>query len=109
MANSNSPAKQYAAFLRRKMIMSRIVGIMACLLAIATMILMYFKMVSEWISIIVICYAMATIFSNNSFLQGIKTGNAWQRINMACAIFFYVAIIALIVYGFISGQLTTQF
>lgn len=109
MANVNSPAQNYAAFLRRKMIMSRIIGIFACLIAIAAIVLLYFRFVTEWLCIIVIGYAMATIFSNNSFLQGVKTGNPWQRINMMCAIFFYVAVIALIVYGFATGELATQF
>ena len=109
MANVNSPAQNYAAFLKRKMIMSRIIGILACLMAIAAIILMYYKMVSEWMCTIVIGYAMATIFSNNSFLQGVKTGNPWQRINLICAVFFYIVVIGLIIYGFTTGQLSTQF
>lgn len=101
--------QSHAQFLKRKMIMSRITGILACLIAIASMVLMYLKITSEWMCVIIICYSMALIFSSNSFLQNIKIGNPWQRINMACAIFFYIAVVALIVYGFISGDLSVQF
>ena len=104
-----SPFKSYNSFLKRKMFMSRILGIFSCMLAIASIVMLYFNAVSEWMCIIIIGYAMATVFSSNSFLQGIKIGNPWQRINMVCAIFFYIAVIGLIVYGFITGELTTQF
>jgi len=108
--NKLSPTMQtYSAFLRRKMILSRILGIFACLIAIASIVLMHLKFVSEWMCIIFISYAMATIFSNNSFLQGIKIGNPWQRINMISSIFFYLCVFALIIIGFIEGQLTLQF
>ena len=105
----NSQAQNYAAFLRRKMILSRLTGILSCIIAIAGIVLMYLGLVSEWMCIIVIGYAMAMIFTSNSFLQGIKIGNPWQRINMVCAIFFYIAVLALIIYGFIAGELVVQF
>lgn len=109
MANVNSPAQSHTAFLRRKMIMSRIIGIFSCLLALTAIILMYYKVASEWLCTIAIGYALATIFSNNSILQGAKTGNPWQRINLICAILFYIIVIALIILGFSNGALSTKF
>ncbi len=106
---SNSPYKTYGAFLRRKMIFARIMGILACAIAIASIVLMYYKMLSEWLCVIMIGYGMATAFSSNSFLQDIKIGNPWQRINMACAVFFYFGVFFLIIYGFVTGNLSTQF
>ena len=109
MKKNNSPIQSYGSYLKRKMIMTRILGIFACLIALGSIALMYYNLVSEWICIIAIGYAMATAFSSNSFLQGVKVGNPWQRINMVCAIFFYMAVLALIVYGFICGELSLNF
>lgn len=101
--------KQYGKYLCRRMMISRIMGIFACALGIASLILMYFGKVSEWMCIIVLTYAMATAFSSNSFLQNIKSANAWHRINTICSVIFYILAIVLIVYGFITGNLSTQF
>jgi hypothetical protein len=109
MASNNSVFKNYNAFLRRKMIFARIMGILACGVAIASIVLMYYKLLSEWLCIIMIGYGMATAFSSNSFLQDIKIGNPWQRINMICAVFFYLVVFFLIIYGFVTGNLSTMF
>lgn len=99
----------YTKHLKHKMMMARILGIMACLVAIVGLVLKYFEIINEWMCIITISYAMGTIFAFNSNLQDIKVGNPWHRINAICAILFFAFVIFLIVYGFISGQLQTQF
>lgn len=101
--------QQYNKYLCRRMMISRIIGILACMLGIASLILMYFGKVSEWMCIIMLTYAMATSFSSNSFLQNIKSANAWHRLNTVCSVIFYIFVIALIIYGFITGELSTQF
>lgn len=109
MAKNTSVIANHSAYLKRRMIMSRVLGIMACIFALASIFLMYYKLISEWMCIITISYAMATAFTSNGFLQGIKVGNPWQRINMACAIFFYILVVGLVVLGFINGQLSFSF
>lgn len=101
--------QDHISYLKRKMIVSRLTGIFACLIGLASIVLLYLKLLDEWMCIIIIGYAMATAFSSNSFLQGAKVGNPWQRLNFACAIFFYIVVVVLIVYGFISGELIIQF
>jgi hypothetical protein len=91
--------------------MSRTVGILSSLLGLASIVAYFlkFEYVGEWMLMIIITYCMAAVFSSNSFLQDIKVGNPWQRINAICSIFFFICVIFLIVYGFISGQLSTWF
>lgn len=105
----NNAVANYSAFLKRKMISSRIMGILVCLLALASIVAYYFKFVNEWLCMIVLSYCIATIFISNSFLQDIKVGNPWQRINSIFAIFFFLVVIFLIVYGFVTGNLATKF
>lgn len=99
----------YAKHLKHKMMMARLLGILACLVAIAGIVLKYLGIVSDWLCIISIAYSMATIFLFNSSLQDIRIGNPWQRINAICALLLYAFVIFLIVYGFTSGQLQTNF
>lgn len=99
----------YSKHLKHKMMMARILGIFACLIAIAGIVLKYFGILSDWLCIISIAYAMATIFTFNSSLQDIRIGNPWQRINAVCSLLLYAFVVFLIVYGFISGQLQTNF
>lgn len=103
------PMQNYTAFLKRKMITSRIMGMLSCFLIVACLVLMHLKLINSWMGVIGICYSMATIFSSNSFIQDIRTGNPWQRINTACAIFFYIGVVALIIYGFVAGEIGLQF
>jgi len=98
-----------AAFYKRKMRMSRIAGILCCLLAIASIVVYYLKYMNEWLNIITIAYSIATVFVANSFLQDIKVGNPWQRVNAVCGILLYIFTAFLIAWGFITGQLVTQF
>lgn len=113
--NSETKSKQkkhlqsQAAFLRRKMRLSRAIGILCCMFAIACIILYYLKTISEWLCIINIAYCAGTIFVANSFLQDIKVGNPWQRINAICGILMYAFSIFLIVWGFKEGLLSTRF
>ena len=106
---TNSYMQSLSAYLKRKLSMARILGIFSCLLCIGALILICIDAVNQWLPVIAIAYSLATIFASNSFLQDVKIGNPWQRINMICAIFFYVAVLFLIIYGFVAGELTLQF
>lgn len=99
----------YAKHLRNKMMMSRLLGILACLIAIAGIVLRFLEILSPWLCIISIAYAMAIIFGFNSNLQDIRVGNPWQRINALLAVLMFALVIFLIVYGFVSGELEVQF
>ena len=104
-----TPLQAQAQFFKRKMIVSRILGIFCCLMVIAGLAVYYLKLFNEWFCAIIICYSIATIFIANSFLQDIKVGNPWQRINGFCGILLYLFTIFLIVWGFVNGNLTVQF
>ena len=104
-----NPMKEYAYFLKRKMMMSRIVGLLCCVLALASLVLYYFNLFNSWLNLITISYSVATIFTANSFLQDVKVGSPWQRVNAGCSIILYLFTVFLIVYGFIIGALTVGF
>lgn len=106
---SKKDIQDYSGFLKRKMIMSRIMGVISCLIGITCLILYYFKVVNEWMCLIILTYCMANCFMLNSNLQGIKVGNPWQRVNAYCSIFFYLFVVFLISYGFASGNLAILF
>ncbi len=101
--------QQEAVHLRKKMISSRLTGILACIVALASIVVFYLKVINEWMCIIAIAYCLATIFTANSFIQDVKVGNPWQRINGICSILFYILVVFLIAYGFISKNLVLQF
>ncbi len=98
-----------SAYLRRKMMISRIFGIFACLVAITGLVLKLLEVIDEWLCLLLIVYSLGTIFSLNGNLQDIKVGNPWQRINFACAIFMYLFVVFIIIYGFCVGELTVNF
>ena len=108
--------EEFGKYLKRKMLMSRIMGLMGCLVGVISLILYALQsshiintVLSDWMLLITLTYSMATAFSFNSGLQGIKAGNPWQRLNMICAIFFYLLVVFLIAYGFASGNLYINF
>ncbi len=98
-----------ASYLRKKMIASRLTGIFTCLLALASVAVYYLKSINEWLCIIALAYCLGTIFVANSFIQDVKVGNPWQRVNGVCAIVFFILVVFLIVYGFVTHQLNLQF
>ena len=99
----------YVKHLKRKVMFSRITGIFACLVAIAGLVLKLLGVVADWWCIIMIAYAIATIFLLNANIQDIRVGNPWQRINTICSLIMFLFVIFLLVYGFTSGQFETQF
>lgn len=106
----------FGKYLRRKLMISRAIGILGCVVGLVSLILYALQKVNvvghimtDWLFLILLTYSMAVAFTSNSGLQGIKVGNPWQRINTICALFFYLFVIFLIAYGFASGNLTVQF
>lgn len=106
---AKTPMQAQAAFYKRKMIMSRVIGVLCCLVAIGAIVIYYLKTINEWLSVITISYCAATVFVTNSFIQDIRVGNPWQRVNGFCAILLYMFTVFLMVWAFIHGHLTTQF
>ena len=103
---------QTTAYRLRKMKMSRFMGIFSCLLAFVTIVIYYFdniKFANDWMCIISLVYCLGSIFNSNSFLQDIKVGNPWQRVNGVISIAFYVLMAFLIVWGFVTKELLLQF
>lgn len=95
----------YNAFLKRKMMISRIFGIFACLVAITGLVLKFLNLVDDWLCLMMIVYSLGTIFALNGNLQDIKLGNPWQKINIFCSILMYLFVIFIIIYGFCTNQI----
>lgn len=106
---SRKDVEDYSGFLKRRMMLSRILGVVTCLAGITCLVLFYLKIVNEWMCLVVLTYCMANCFSLNSNLQGVKVGNAWQRVNMISSFILYFFVVFLISYGFASGNLGFQF
>ena len=107
---------EYGEFLKRKLKITRWMGLFTCLVGLACIILFGMQrvnliqtMFSEWMLLVMITYTMAAAFTLNSGLQGIKSGNPWARLNAMCAIAFYLFVVTLISYGFASGNLAVKF
>lgn len=108
--------EEYGKYLKRKLMLSRILGIIGCLVGLVCLLVYTLQkahiindLISDWLLLIILTYTMAAAFTFNSGLQGIKVGNPWQRVNTICAIFFYFFVVFLIAYGFASGNLRIQF
>ena len=102
----------YGKYLKRKMMMARIFGIFGCLLGLVCITLyglqkgnIVEEVINDWMLLVMLTYCMATAFTYNSGLQGIKAKNPWQRVNAACAIFFFLFVIFLLAYGIAIGYL----
>ncbi len=101
--------QELSAYLKRKMMISRIFGIFACLVAITGLVLKFLELLDDWLCLMMIVYSLGTIFALNGNLQDIKVGNPWQRINFACSVIMYLFVIFIIIYGFCIGELSVQF
>lgn len=107
--NSLNPIQKEAQYLKKKMITQRISGIITCLLALTSIGVYYFEIINGWMCVIVLAYCLSSVFTANSFIQDIKVGNPWQRVNSICSIAFYVLTVGLIIYGFVTHNLELQF
>lgn len=108
--------QDWGKYLKRKMMISRIMGILGCLIGVACIIIFALQkakvmnvLINDWMCLITLTYSMALAFTLNSGLQGVKVGNPWQRVNAICAVFFYLFVVFLISYGFASGNLQVKF
>ncbi len=98
-----------AKYLKKRMTISRVIGIFACLLALTGIAVYYLSLINEWLCMILIAYCLGSIFTSNSFIQDMKVGNPWHRVNGVCSIIFYLLVVALIIYGFATNNLSLQF
>ena len=100
---------QWGKTLKKKMVFSRLAGLLFCLLCLGSLALMYFKIIDRWMCLIMISFLMACIFISNSYLQGAKLGRKWQAINLFLALICYAAVITFITIAFMKGTLTLGF
>ncbi|MBO5394792.1 MAG: hypothetical protein J6A28_02680 [Clostridia bacterium] len=108
----NSQLKDVAKYMRRSLIVSRIMGLLFCLVCAGALTLMYFKIFDQWMCMIVVSFSMAGIFICNSYLQSIKcvkNGRTWQIVNLILAFLCYCAVIVFVVICFVNGSLKFWF
>ena len=104
--------QDYGRFLKRKLKMARVLGICSCVMCILCMVGYYFKfslLANEMMTCLVLTYFIANIFSANSNLQFVKSGNAWQRVNGILSIIIYLCSIALSIIAFVTGEFVFNF
>lgn len=104
-----SALQKEAKYLKKRMLISRVIGILACILSLTGIVVYYLSLINEWLCIILIAYCLGNIFTSNSFIQDMKVGNPWHRVNGVCSIIFYILTVALIIYGFVTHNLSLQF
>lgn len=98
----------YSRTLKKRLVVSRLVGILACLVGIACIVLfaLYHKETQwQWLCLIMLAYSLGTIFMQNCNLQAIKNGNPWQRINGFCSLMLYALDIFILVYSLVKGYI----
>lgn len=108
-AKKLNPVQKEAKYLKKRMITQRMTGILTCLLALTSIGVYYYQLINGWMCVIVLAYCLGSVFTANSFIQDIKVGNPWSRVNSICSIAFYVLTVGLIIYGFVTKNLVLQF
>lgn len=98
----------YAKVLKRRLITSRLIGILGCLIGLACIVLYaYFHGQTQWqwTCLVLLGYSLGTIFMQNCNLQAVKNGNPWERVNGICAILMFLLDIFILSYAMASGNL----
>ena len=86
----------------------RLMGMLMCCGLFACLVLFYLKMLDEFLVIVIVVMISASLFMLNSLVQGIKDTDFKQRVSTMLSIIFFIAGIALIVYGFMTGKLVLK-
>lgn len=96
----------YSKFLKKKLNFSRATGFFASACAVVLVVLHFLNLIHPWLTIVNIGYLIGMTFTSNVTCQDIKVGSPWQKFNAALAVIFYMLAIALLVCGFVLGELS---
>lgn len=105
----SAPMQAWGKHMKGKMVFARLMGFISCLACVGALALLYFKLLDRWTCMVLISFAMATIFIANSYLQSVKTGRTWQVVNLVISFVFYAAVITFVTIGFVEGTITLWF
>ena len=108
---TNPGVQEWGDWLKRKLIYSRILGVICSLLCAGAMVLLYFKIgnFNNWMCTIVICFSMAGVFMANSNIQAVRSGRKWQVVNMLLALLCYAAVVVLVTISMLNGFIALSF
>ncbi len=95
----------YSKALKRRIVKTRLVGILSAILATLCVFFYYFNVLDHWVCIIMLSYSMAISFTLNSSYQDINGALHWSKFSLLFAVVFFVATLALIIYAFASGNI----
>lgn len=96
----------YKKILKQRFTRARVYGTITSLWAIALVLMYFLTQMDKWLLIVMIGYALGAIFMSNITYQDIKSGSPWPKINACIAVLFYLISIALMIYGFVIGELS---
>ncbi len=96
----------YSSYLKKKLNRSRVMGMIASMIALVLVVLYFLGIADLWFSVINISYLLGMAFSSNVTCQDIKIGSPWQKFNAALSVFFYLFAIALMIYAFVCGGIS---
>lgn len=108
MANYSEQMQEYTKALKRRLVLSRLIGILGCLVGIACIIFYAFfrgDVQWQWLCLIMMVYSLGMIFMQNCNLQAVKVGNPWQRVNGICSILLFALDVSLITYALCVGKI----
>ena len=93
---------------RAALLFVRLMGMLMCCGIIACLVLFYFKMLDEFLMLVMVIMISASVFMLGSLIYGIKDSDFKQKISTTLSILFFIAGVALIVYGFMVGKLVLK-
>ena len=96
----------YKTYLKKKFTRARIYGLLFSLAGIAIVLLYFLTDLNRWLLMISLGYVMGAIFMSNITYQDIRVGSPWPKINACFAVLFYFLSIAIMIYGFTTGELS---
>ena len=90
---------------KRRLLISRILGIFISVAMIAMFLLFLFKYVDEWMFAVSIMLMSAMDFMINAGAVHIKQTSIWTSVNTWVSAVLFLGSAAMVVYGLISGNL----
>lgn len=96
----------YSKMLKKKLLKTRLLGILAGGVGIAYVLFYYFKVIAPWLCVIMLSYVIALNFMLNSTYQEIFSGIKLSKVNLALATLFLLGSIGLMVYAIMTGKIT---
>lgn len=91
---------------KKRMNFVRIYGLLISAIGVVAIFLYFFKVLNPWFCVILLTYCMGMSFYQNSTYQELKIGRAYGIINIVFAVIFFIATIGIIVYSFVTKNIT---